>query len=191
VAKRLCAAAHGRALEPDELASVGLSASADPQALAAKADELSSRARELMLKSWAGYQDAARLAPEDVRIVNDAALVLVYYLHTELELAERMLRSCLELGEKQLADESLEEDARWELKNAWGDAYQNLGVLYAVHKQAPEEARVFFERAAEIGPEPRPMLSNFWIPFLRGEIADDGGAFELYAPRDWALPCDN
>ena len=189
--KRLCAATRGQPLEPDEAAALGFGIGADPRILVEKANELLAQARELMQRSWAGYQDAARLAPEDVRIVNDAALVLVYYLHTDLDLAERMLRSCLEMGEKQLADESLEEDARWELKNAWGDAYQNLGVLCAVHKNAPEEARGYFERAAEIGPEPRPMLTNFWIPFLRGEIADDGGAFELYAPRDWALPCDD
>lgn len=188
-ARRLCAAAHGEPADAELLAQSGLGPDASPAALAARADALAEDARAGMQESWRAYRDAARLAPDDVRIVNDAALVLVYYLHTDIDEAERMLRRCVALGEAQLADPALEDDARWELKNAWGDAWQNLGLLCAVYRDDPEQARACFERSAAIGPEPRPVLSNFWIPFLRGELADDGSAYDLYAPRTWALPC--
>ena len=102
--------------------------------------------------------------------MNDTALVLVYYTHTDLDLAEKMLLACVEMGTQQLEDESLDEDARWELRNAWGDAHQNLGVLYANLRDNLKEAERWFQKSVEIGPEPRPLLTNYWLPLVRGQL---------------------
>lgn len=153
------------------------------------ADELLTKARELMDESAASYAAAARLAPEDVRIVNDAALVLVYYTHDDLDQAEELLREAVALGTRQLEDDDLDEDARWELLNAWGDAHQNLGVLYANLKDDPKTAEGWFEKAVEIGPEPRPLITNYWLPLVRGELDTDPGVDEQTSLLSWGQPC--
>ncbi|MEM7310194.1 MAG: hypothetical protein AAF682_26200 [Planctomycetota bacterium] len=196
--KRLCRAAKGELTSAEavqalrELAGVAADvpsgSPAERKALRRAANARSTQARELMRKSADAYVDAARLAPDDVRLINDTALVFVYYLHTELDEAERLLLRAVELGTEQLRDDALDEDARWELENAWGDAHQNLGVLFANHLGDKGVAARWFQLAADIGPEPRPVVSEFWLPYLRGEINASQNE-ELFATQNWARPC--
>ena len=168
--------------------------------LADAANERFDTARELMERSWLAYQDAARIAPEDVRIVNDAGLVLVYYLHRHLDLAEGFFRRCIELGEGQVrdmeaklqaetaagADVSELESSLYQLREAWGDAHQNLGALEFVHRNDSAAAIPLLERSVEIGPE-RPAVVNSLLPLVRGERArEEDDPWDL---AGWASPC--
>ncbi len=194
--KRLCAAAEGELTSEETLAMLREAAEIDPAlagkpeekaAFEAKADEAMAIAREIMVRSDAAYRRAAVLAADDVRIVNDMALILVYYLHTDLEFAEEILMRCVAMGEAQLANEELTEEDRFQIANAWGDAHENLGVLYAVHRRDAAQAIPWFEKAAEIGPNPRPNVTNLWLPGLR-ELAADADP-DILDMRAWGQPC--
>ena len=198
IGRRLCSAAAEGRRDEDLLRAlaersstdlVGVEVANNAELMRRAANAAMAEARDLMQLSWEGYQLAAELAPNDVRIVNDAGLVLVYYLHTNLDLAEELLKRAAAMGEEQMqqADE-LDETQRFELANAYGDAYQNLGVLYANHRDDPKAAQAYFERSVEIGPEPRPLITNFWIPFLRGELEAESVPDELRL-KTWAAPC--
>jgi hypothetical protein len=159
---------------PDDLAA----------ALRAKAEEYLARAREEIEASYAAYRNSERLAPDDVRAVNDTALVLVHYLFRDLDLAREYLARCIEMGEEQLADETLPDDEREALENAWGDAYQNMGHLYLVGMKQPEEARPYFEKSLGLG-DPRPGVTGELLP-LCDEDPEHPRLVEL---RSWGRPC--
>ena len=142
--------------------------------LAEEGRKMLARARELMGKSYRSYVDAAALSPEDVRIVNDTGLILTYYLQNQLDVAERYLTEAVRLGEEQAKNESLTPDARYELENALGDAYQNLGVLHLQLTGDVNAAKGWFEKALAIGPDPRPVIDGGYLPqceaVLKGEL---------------------
>jgi tetratricopeptide (TPR) repeat protein len=192
--ERLCAGARAAAGAP------GAPQSASERALLARAaDERFERARAYMERSWSAYRRAAELAPEDVRIVNDAALVLVYYLQRELDLAESYLRRCVELGEAQMRALEAElsatpagperaelEDRREALREAWGDAHQNLGVLLCVLRGDGPGALPWLERSLEIGPD-RPDVVNSLLPLARGlRVLEQDDPL-----KNWARPCQS
>ena len=205
--KKLCSAARGTLTNAEALAELrALTATEAPSgsaaertALARAAGERCARARALMERSWQAYRPAAELAPEDVRVVNDAALVLVYYLHHDLAWAEQALLRCVELGGPQIeakkaalaVEESPERASALEselklLTEAWGDAHQNLGVLEWVHKKNATAARAWLEKALEIWPD-RPPVTNSLLPQVRGDLAP--AEDDPWALLDWARPC--
>ncbi|MEW6071938.1 MAG: tetratricopeptide repeat protein [Planctomycetota bacterium] len=197
-ARRIGAAARGEVADEETLATLreeaGIDAAlagtpAEKDALRAAANARVAAARALMERSRDAYRRAAELAPTDVRIVNDAALVLVYYLQTDLDLAEELLLRCVAMGEEQLRDAELGADQRFEIANAWGDAHENLGVLYAVHRRDAQRAIPWFERAAEIGPAPRPNVTNIWLRGLRDEY-DPAASTDLLGLGAWGRPCE-
>lgn len=155
--------------------------------LAAAARRAAERARGTMERSGAAYRVAARLAPDDVRVVNDTGLVYVYYLHTDLERAEADLRESVRLGAEQLAAEGLNEQAIYELKNAWGDAHENLGVHYLVHVGDLDAAEEWFLKAIEIGPDPRPIIDMQWLAQISARRA--GAPADPDALR-WVTDCE-
>lgn len=209
--QRFCRAAHGALKDPTALAELRRLAGIDP-ALAGRPEELElflsagnermERARSIMERSSRAYDRAAALAPDDVRIVNDTALVLVYYLHRDLDRAEELLRSCLERGAEQLAalearkanaelsdDERRDlEDEVYALKEAVGDAHQNLGVLELVLRGNREKAIPHFEQALRIGPDDRPDITNNLMPMARGDEGVQENEFTTLP--HWAEPCD-
>jgi len=158
----------------------------EAEARRALADQLGQRAREAMERSYAAYLDASRLAPDDVRTINDTALVAIYHLHRDLDRAEEMLRRCVELGGAQIEAGGLDAKALYELENAWGDAHQNLGVLACVHRNAPADALPWFAKAREIGPDPRPVLDEYWLPLCKNEPVSGDYADDI---RNWGRPC--
>jgi hypothetical protein len=102
----------------------------------------SEEATRLFRDSWAAYLEAVRLAPDDARIVNDAALIQVYHLRDELDRAETMLRDAIRIGEAQLAEMGPDppEARRFPVAQAVGDAWQNLAYLY--YHVRPDPSRV-------------------------------------------------
>ena len=75
------------------------------------------RARELMRRSYGAYEEATRLAPTDVRIINDAGLIMTYYLRDDVEAAERYLIKAVALGAEQLPVTTLEGQELIDLRN--------------------------------------------------------------------------
>lgn len=155
----------------------------------AAANEHNAEARAWMQRCWAAYQHAVELEPESVRVINDAALIQVYYLQEDYALAEEWFHRCIALGEAQLAGTEGDATARFELLNAWGDAYQNLGVI-AYHRDGDvEAARAWFEKSVDMGPLPgvRDVVEHIWLAKCDGETVDN---VESLAAAGWALPCE-
>jgi tetratricopeptide (TPR) repeat protein len=119
------------------------------------------RAAGLFAEAHAAFLRASALAPDDLRALNDIAEIAVYHTGSDLERAEDYLLRCVRLGGEQLQQAGLSPERHFELETAWGDAYQHLGVLYLEHKHEPEQARGYFARALEIGPVPRPRITDY------------------------------
>ncbi len=152
-------------------------------ALRAEATALRARAQQHMERSWAAYQVAAELLPDDVRVVNDTGLVMAYYLRTDRPAAERYFRRAIELAHTQLADYAARGEAPPEdLLVAFGDAHQNLGTLALTFDNDLVSARDWFVKACEVAPDDRPEVDQI-LPELAASIAagawtDDLRAFE-------------
>lgn len=148
----------------------------DPRAKSARlaeADRLMARAQELMERSWSAYQVAARLRSDDVRVVNDAGLVMTYYLRTDPEAAEGYLLRAVELGREQLQDPHLDEDERYNLNEAWGDAHQNLAILELTIRKNPAKAREWLAKSLEIGPASREDQMRGLLTLIDRRIAGE------------------
>ena len=117
-----------------------------------RSEQEEARARVLMERCVEAYRVAARLAPDDVRIQNDAGLVLTYYQRVDFEEAERYLRRSIEVAEEQEVWSDPESNAY----EAWGDAYQNLGSALP-HPQAGSRPRQGLpdEGVRDRAPQPR------------------------------------
>jgi len=196
----LCLAAHGeltddrRLEELRELAGVSVAegqSDGEARAFGVAANERFRRARALAQQSYASYVHASSLVPNDVRIVNDTALIQVYYLHEDLDAARAYLERSIALGEAQLtaddAHPTLDEEARRALEEAWGDAHQNMGVMHLMLLDDPEGALPFLEKSRDIGPAPRPMITQALIPWCRGQI--DAPIEAIMPEVNWCAPC--
>ncbi|MSR61177.1 MAG: hypothetical protein EXS08_01850 [Planctomycetes bacterium] len=206
--RKLCRAARGELTNAEALAELrpllpqpsALPGSLDErQAFARAANERFERARAIMERSYAAYRPAAELAPDDVQVQNDAALVALYYLHRDVDWAEQTLRRAIELGERQLAakkealrvEELPERAAALEnelkaLESAWGDAHQNMGVLEWIYRKDGAAALPWLEKSLTLGPDRR-AVKNSLLPQVRGEPMPDDIYWDLL---NWAQPCD-
>jgi tetratricopeptide (TPR) repeat protein len=171
-----------------------------------EANRLLDRARELMEKSYRAYVDAARLAPDDVRIQNDTGLILVHYLQRDVERAQKYLMRAVELGEKELPDlekrrddPALSPDERERQKNAvelvesaLGDAYQNLGVLALTLQGDAKTAKAWFRKCLATGRDPRAEVSGKggYLEQCDDALAGRKNALVTDATR-WAAPKSN
>lgn len=152
------------------------------------AAELRAAAQEHAQRSEAAYLAAAALAPEDVRVQNDAALVMVYHTRKDVPRTRALLERAIELGQRQVQDPELSAEDQDRLLEAWGDAYQNLGLLCLTLERDPVAARAAFERSFEIGPRPR--VDRTWVelaalPACDRMAAGDPQALEGLDPRLW------
>ena len=125
---------------------------------------LKAKALEVMGRSWAAYKEAARLLPEDVRVVNDTGLVMTYYLRTDPEEAERLLLSAIKHGAVQVPKNELEPRAQANLEEAWGDAHQNMAILELTLRGNAGAAKEWLQKSLDIGPATRqglrPLLAD-------------------------------
>lgn len=187
-------ASDTRDLDPDRLAQLRRIAGISPdiadsdeelRAFARASEDLMARAEEHFDSSYEAYTVAAALSPEDVRVVNDTALIAVYYLliRDDLQGQERailmdvtreQLERCLVMGEEQLKAE-MPEDVRLALQEAWGDAYQNLGHYHKDYTGQYALALEHLHKSVEIGPRPRPAVTEFMIPECEAALAEGGG----------------
>lgn len=170
----------------------------------AEAETLFVRAREMMERSYRAYSEGVALAPQDVQLVNDCALILVYHLQRDADEAERMLRRALQLGAEQLpaleraaSQDGLDAEQKSARKleqqrliSSMGDAWQNLGVLYLTLRGDARQAQECLEKSRGMGPDPRPEVFG---PggYLEQARAALGGTLDPRV-RDatrWAAPC--
>ena len=139
--------------------------SADWQAALARVDVLlSKRAERMFATSLEAHRAAVALAPEDVRTLVDATIIPIHHGHGELDWAEQTLLRAVELGREQLASDDLPGERRTALTQAYGDAHQNLGVLAFDHRNDLAAARRWFEESLAIGPYPRPIVEEDYLP---------------------------
>jgi tetratricopeptide (TPR) repeat protein len=132
--------------------------------LRVRAEDQRKRAQKGFENAYKALLDASRLAPDNVRVMADAALIAVEYLRSDTEIARGLLRTAIALGDKQLANPALSERDRARLKEAWGDAHEYMGLLYLERDGDPRRALEYFQRSLDIGPSPRPSVSDTYIP---------------------------
>ncbi len=163
-------------------------APAEAEKLRTDAAAKRTEAMEQAQLSYLAYRDAARLAPDDVRVINDAALVMVYHIRKDVPEMEALLQRAIDLGAKQVDDPDLSPEDLDQLLEAWGDAHQNMGLVYLTLKNDPATARTWFEKAFEIGPRPR--VDRAWVEQVALPACDKAAAGEPQAlegldPRLW------
>ena len=92
------------------------------------------KSKELFEQSYAAYKLALKRAHNDVRIMNDAALMDVFYLHTEPDATRRLLERAIKTGDRLLLTNKGKKgfDAPF-VEEATGDACMNLGKLLLEH----------------------------------------------------------
>jgi len=133
-------------------------------------------AMQLWERSYAHYQKAVELSPDDARITNDSGLMLIYHLNRDFDRARALFDRAIAIGQAQLdvlpREEPLREGAlpdqrtaderdarkreREVLEEAVGDAWQNIAVLLKEHGKQPFEAyRPFCENAVRYYPYQR------------------------------------
>lgn len=108
-------------------------------------------------ESWSAYSRAVELAPADARIVNDRALIAVYYLDEHWDLAEQELQKAIQIGTRQLAElpaDVPEAEHRY-VDEAVGDAWENLAYLQLVRRQRTEGVEGFLAESVKHFPHER------------------------------------
>ena len=105
--------------------------------------------RRTMEASLAAYDRAAALAPDDARILNDHALIRVYYLDGPWDEAEAELKRAIELGTAQLAalPADVDEETRNRLDEAVGDAWENLAYLQLMRRGVVDDAESYLDES--------------------------------------------
>lgn len=94
-----------------------------------------------------------------------------------------------EPGELELARTEIEnlEQEFLDLTEAWGDAHQNLGVLYQTITDEPARAKRWYAKSVEIGPYPRPFITESLIPACdRAAAGEPSGLSRLGTSFVWA-----
>ncbi len=102
-------------------------------------------------KSWDAYSRCVELADDDTRLVNDRALIAVYYLDQHWELAERELHRAITMGTRQLAEmgPNVPEREHRDLDEAVGDAWENLAYLDVIRRGRMDRAVGFLEESVQ------------------------------------------
>ncbi len=124
----------------------------------------------LFEESWGAYSRAVELAPEDARIVNDRALIAVYYLDEHWDLAERELHRSIQIGTRQLAElpaDVPEAEHRY-VDEAVGDAWENLAYLQLVRRHRTEMVEEFLSESVKHFPFERRQ----GVALLRARLAE-------------------
>ncbi len=99
-------------------------------------------------ESYQAYRRAMSLAPDNARILNDTALILIYHLHRDLDRAEEWLQESLGLAQERILNGENTEDNTL----TFGDAMVNMIVLKDSVGE-PEEAGRWFRRVEQELPD--------------------------------------
>lgn len=81
---------------------------------------------DLYGRSFAAYERALALSPDDPQLLNDTALMLIYHVGPDYPRAELMFRRALELFDQKLAAAELSAEDRQQLETSRSDAAENL-----------------------------------------------------------------
>ena len=115
--------------------------------------ERSGKAEEAMKlyeESYAAYTAACDLEPNNVRLQNDRALILLYNLRRDTEKAKEWLVEATARGDKQLKENPpATKDDRNNLEEAVGDAYQNLGYYEMTYAKNLAEAKKWYTKSLD------------------------------------------
>ena len=110
-------------------------------------------AKAMFEASYAAYTRAAELDPESIRLVNDRALLLIYHLNRDLDMARDLLLQTIARGEDRLANTPPSDPAALrDLQEAVGDCYQNLGVYQHKHLEDAKTARASWKKSLTFYP---------------------------------------
>jgi tetratricopeptide (TPR) repeat protein len=110
-------------------------------------------AMKLYEESYAAYSKAQPLDPTNVRLRNDRALMLIYHLHREWDLAKELLDTAIADGEQQLKEHPPEhEQAKLDLEEAIGDCYENLALWHLSHSKDAAAAKAAALRSMDYHP---------------------------------------
>ena len=105
--------------------------------------------------SYQAYTLASALEPDNVRLLNDRALMLVHHLKRDWDIALQCLEEGIELGEKQWENPPQDEDEREVLEEAIGDCYENLGLYHLEHTNDLDKAEANYRKAQTFYPKER------------------------------------
>ncbi len=194
IARGLCALSRGEEAEGRAWLRMGaprdLETEGSPAELAARAQEWVERARDSMERSYRAYRAALEVEPFDPYLLRDTALVLVYSLHRDLDLAVEWLESAAEIGQETLARMAEDDEERDGLTEVVGDSHENLGAYYLHHANDVERAVEHFRRAVEIGPAPR--VQRHWVRDLIAahEAGEPLQVPPVRNPLLWARDCE-
>lgn len=106
------------------------------------------------LDSWDAYTRCVEIASEDPRLVNDRALIAVYYLDEHHDFAEQELHRAIDLGVVRMAQwpEDVPEEERLYVEEAIGDAWENLAYLELVRRERIGESATYLENSKNYYP---------------------------------------
>ncbi|PCJ55194.1 MAG: hypothetical protein COA70_02795 [Planctomycetota bacterium] len=106
-------------------------------------------ARQYFEESWDSYSRTVELSPNEARLVNDRALIAVYYLDQHWQLAEQELHRSIELGMKTLAEmgEDVPVSEHEYFDMAVGDAWENLAYLYLNRYEEIGDSETFIKNS--------------------------------------------
>lgn len=81
-------------------------------------------------ESWRAYEKALSFRPDDANLLNDAAVIIHYYLHRDYDKAQEMYERSIEIATAALAaPEKLDAEARAAAEKAKREATDNLNNL--------------------------------------------------------------
>jgi len=91
--------------------------------------EAKKKSAELFEKSWRAYSKALEIEPENPALLNDAAVILHYYLDRDLEKAKAMYKKAADRAKAELAKPDLPKETRDLYETALRDSTNNLAKL--------------------------------------------------------------
>ena len=103
-------------------------------------------------EAFNAYDKAVSLSPDDTRYINDAGMILMYYLKRQPKKAEELFRRAWRTGEEKSKDPFLSAKEKKYHFDACCDAMLNLGRLLLIKKQT-KEAEPVIRSLAEKAPE--------------------------------------
>lgn len=136
-------------------------------------------ARAVVLEERAAAEAQAAAAPEETAEGADGEA------GTEAAAAPAPEEAAPSAAEQALQDL---EDQLDQLREAYGDAFENRGILYLTMTDEPERARAALERCVEIGPRPRvprQWVEQVVLPICDEVAAGDEGAIQRLSGRVW------
>jgi tetratricopeptide (TPR) repeat protein len=132
-------------------------------------------AKAMFERSFASYDRASKLAPDNIRLRNDRALMLLYHLHRDLDTARAILEEAREEGIKRLKESPPGDAAeRRDLEEGVGDCIQNLGYYWHKHGNDLEKAKAFYTESLDYYPGTR-RESRRHLDTIRREQEGKGG----------------